>query len=682
MNTKQRNEAGSIIPLAALLVSVIIGMAALGLEITYGSASLEQSRHNAKLAAIAALEAYASDDSDNETTRRASALTRANEILQANYIVADRSQAANALTLDGSNGTPQLVAGRWYYQQIDANDPCAGDYPCFVTVPPDETANAFQIVGELFDPVPARFARVFGFKQLYNFSVNAIATMVPRQGCFLVDISASMVRETHPLDLTDPDNSKQFAFDLSDANHSAQWTQMENNYLNRSDGSPADQANPTIHYRSDYRKFRVFTDGQQSRWQKKYHPDGNKEPFFSSSALSSNRYMIDIFRDSNHQGPEPLRTVFEGLRTALQKFKDRKVAGDKACIIFYDNALAWPRVVKLTDDFDYLLSLTDFSIPTNGVIDLGSGFGLMMRHGLFPAAGSTTDMRLALINALGQFSDPVVSGFDESVPVSNFIVLIGDGLPNCPNCIPPERIESDYDLNGDGEIDGSDPYVIAHCLEGVIVGTTCDNPDHDANGDGIVDMHDFDFLGEAIGSPNLCNRYTCENTGENYRLAAEQLLQFVKQQVVPLEIPIHVVHVGDHVAPHTVDEFNQTGDACLTDSELRTLTRPFVRGGDANGNELDLQDLINAFDNMSPQNPFYQAADPLYRIATQTLGIWAPLRAPASSSCDCDPSALRRTIDSACPGRSKQEQMNNYMERIMGENPYRIVQERAPLTAP
>ena len=79
---------------------------------------------------------------------------------------------------------------------------------------------------------------------------------------------------------------------------------------------------------------------------------------------------------------------------------------------------------------------------------------------------------------------------------------------------------------------------------------------------------------------------------------------------------------------------------------------------------------------MGASEPFYEANRQMYDIARLTAGIWGPLR-PTGVACNpansCAP-GNQRTTDPEC--RSYPEQVNAYMKRIIGENPYQIVKEQ------
>lgn len=670
--TQKTTEAGTVLVMAAILVFAIMSIVALGIDITYSSASLEQARHNAKLSALAAIDAYMKSDELLEEDRRNDALVRADEVASLNLMVGDLSSSARQLELYAANPTsiPGLVPGRWYYAlNSDGSDPCVNgeSVPCFVphSQDDDEITNAFQLVGHLYDNVPAKFARAFGVQTVTPVTVDAIATIVPRHGCFVVDLSSSMVRETHL------DGVAEFVFNMSEPDHQQMYSNLG---ATRANASPVAQADPTIHFQDDYVPLSSLLDSDfTSGGYDTHHPDPNSQTIYRVSSLASaNNYLVDVYRDSVHRGPEPLRTVFEGLRTAIQAFRKRATSGDKACIIFHDSAFEWPRIINLTDDFDYLESLTDFDYDPNvDTLNPNSGFGLMIAHRLFPEYGAQTDIKKALGEALRQFSD--YNTLSAGVPISNFIVIISDGLINCTDCLDDAKLLNDYDLNGNGVFDATDTAIADSCINGSTM-LVCSSSNLDANVDGLTDSYDVLFLNNHVGDiySRQCNVLGCSHNYPHFKMASDQLLTFVEQRVARANIELHVILAGSHVAPHTVD-YDDGNGGCMNDAQARHGLQSFVRGGDASGSTMS--DPDTAFDTMSAANPFYEANSVMYDLARLTGGVWGPLRPPGPAPCVlCDPNQTRRITDPLC--RPLAEQMNHYMDRIMSENPYQIVRER------
>jgi hypothetical protein len=138
-----------------------------------------------------------------------------------------------------------------------------------------------------------------------------------------------------------------------------------------------------VHYASDYSLVRTLSDAEYMLDPKfaDHHPSpsdmGGKYSVPHFSRFRVDAYPADI-------GPEPLTSVLTGLRQLITAMKEQAVAGDKIALIFYDDHLAWPRVVKLTSDWDYLLSLTDFR---SNIGAMGDPFDPSTNEILNPAPG-------------------------------------------------------------------------------------------------------------------------------------------------------------------------------------------------------------------------------------------------------------------------------------------------------
>lgn len=681
-------EQGAVIPLIALCTILFFILAAMVIDLTLLASSREQSQHFARLAALAALEAhFAVPGNPSITERVQAALDRAREVSQLNVLLSDKDKQRQ-VNAEVDPGTGAALEPGMYYFADDGTAPCSaigdGSYPCFVSADlsdPDTRITAYRISGSFYAGISTTLARAVLGKETFSVDVWATATVIPRHGCFLVDLSGSMGRETHPLKTiamqqNTPRTGRggELGFLLEGENnsiaedyyHTEFWNFLCTGDQNLSSNTCTGQSRPTndgewqtflgtplsdltkqeysrIHFHDDYVHKLTLGDkhwGQRQDYQD-HHPDPSTNPQYEvvadgSVADSGKWYYVDTYRDADgsdgytYGGAEPLRTVFAGLRTAIQKFKNRQVAGDQACLIMYDNKLSWPRVVKLTDDFDYLLKLTDFS--ANGTIssddpaildaDLTSvgtsGLELLIRHNMFPGGASSNFTNT--IQAISEAMTQLTEGNPDGGFSSDFIVAIGDGLNNCQTCSS-----------------GS-------CTAG------------------------------------------CQNLYGNYKQSQRDLIGTVSGTIQGKNIPLHWILVGSNVAPHTLDitlepDPNTGLGPCASDVEIRRLGKAFVLGGDENGDPYpDDATWQSAWENMG-NAPFYQANADAYELSWGTRGIWGPIRStpctdpanpPLCSGSIDDANPKRMFVDPQC--RSEEEQINAYMEKIIGDNPYTLVE--------
>ncbi len=685
----RKEDSGAILVLVALLLFVLLSLAALAIDVTIALSAHEQARQHARVAVLTAMEEYYSSINDGSSHSDAmdDAVERTNAVLTTNAIFTGGGHEDNIpqISRDQSDDAAQLTAGLWKTGNEETCD--TESAPCFMPLSEAELASgqhpsAFRIHGKLYRGIPTRIAEAIFGVSLIDFQVAATATFVPRVGCFLIDLSPSVAYETHvPWQDGGPYADPAGTPSTADAfgNRYAYITQDDNPHLafpfapmddgwmqlnaNQPERNSEEGYNSTKHYAADYTIQYVLADED--------YPGEVTDPTSALYRLSQHfvdpysdldRYSIPhpywahvdgyVEDDGTQHTPEPFGTFIRGVHEALQTFKDRKVSGDQACIIFFDRSTPWTHVVKLTSDFDYLLELTNLDVfdhlradefnpadPDNYSLaqayiannGLGEGRERLNRLGIFPQRFAHTDIRAALDEAFSQLSSEEGNG----VPSSHFITLITDGLQNC-------------------------------------------------HGEGF-----------------------CNNRYSHYRVGiAEVKAKIAEHANQERPVPIHIILSGDQVGPHTIDIINPEPpvsmelpngetDHCYTDEEYRQLPNAtdyhFVRGGnianDTEGQELwDNKDVI----------PFYQPNADLYEIAIVTRGLFGPLRARDDAYCEtildesqdyfdpkqyrplCDPVAnpahpeQRRDKDPYC--RSKEQQMKDYMSRIVGANPFTVVE--------
>jgi hypothetical protein len=137
--------------------------------------------------------------------------------------------------------------------------------------------NAFKVEGAfLGSGLNTFFARAFLGAGKVTFTTSMVATVQPRQGCFLVDNSASMVRETHDWSFGAflPDGAPgapagggfsmpayEYALYTWSINNPARiesniWGSISTNNPIRG----SNLTDPLVHYADDYRDLRFFQD--------------------------------------------------------------------------------------------------------------------------------------------------------------------------------------------------------------------------------------------------------------------------------------------------------------------------------------------------------------------------------------------------------------------------------------
>ena len=779
------NACGAVLPFVAIILIAIVTFFGFVLDINMLASSREQAQHFARFAALAALEKFHDPrlrclgsqtgaevdlyDPDVPDTnkfpcslcrRYQLAIERVNTLTQENTTVTAKEEtpvllpfntsAANCGMIAGTGDEAVLVPGEMVSDNGDT--PCADSNrrsPCFVELEITNGGNApsaFGIQGKYYRGLSTMWSKKVmdgEADNLHNLRVDAIATLIPRRGCFLVDISASSVRDTHvrqsitrndyraylrdgidppvidpwgnefayflgcpeidqgadPSDPSDDfltgtgfncrthdeENSQPDYTTLGDtrfigannlggnydniwgnpawplwSNHDRTWEWLN---LEKPTGAMSDRS-PIHHFADSYVLKHVYGDADY---------DANHHQFNPSPTQDSNKYtttfpdgawfnidmgMFDRSAYGGHQavttangaadnyfGPEPLRSILAGIRTSIERFETRQVAGDMACVIFYDKSLTWPRVFNITDNFAELREIFNFDAINASVLqpDIDAdittattgpvtGFEAIVRHGLFPRNpdNSFTNAVAAISEALTQLDNARQASGVES---ADFIVNISDGLTNC---------------------------------------ITCANP----------------ITGGCPDSPG-----TCSNEYNYYQQSMNDLrgsIQTIWADPAVRNIPLHVFMIGSAVGPHSLDIEEPDSDAgnrrCYPYHKVGGSGFSPVRGQDVGNNGLE-----DDFDNASSAQPFYQANVDWFEIAKLTRGLWAPIR-PSPPSCTmaltdsngnpCDPdnfgigASNRRVVDPFC--RTQDQQIVSYVDRILGDNPFQLVEPQWP----
>lgn len=373
------SQRGGVMVFVAASLVVLVMFLAYVVDINAVLLARERAQQFARFAALAAIEGYFSKTCTSNgpqcyQSRLNTALSSASDVGSANRLfnAKDSSDGSMQLALSTTSGDTcsdgrckaKLIPGRWI--AVDTNQECNGNPPCFVeNIPGSTSANAFKVIGAYKGGITGFFSRAFFGQEFLTFSASAVATVVPRRGMFLVDISPSATFETHPdpLHTKSGEAASAYAFQLGSnprSWHDDHWPHLQ---LNR---SASDPVNPRVHYQSDYVDVSPYIDsdfGTQQGWEGRslqlLHPDPFEDPNYviGESQSPTIKIKIDAFRVASYGGAEPLQTILQGLQGAVQQFKDRAVSGDKAGVIFYDDKFIWPRIVKPTSDFDYVLHL-------------------------------------------------------------------------------------------------------------------------------------------------------------------------------------------------------------------------------------------------------------------------------------------------------------------------------------
>lgn len=435
-------DAGAVLILLAILIATLVAIVALGVDTSLFASQRAKYDRTAEHAALAALERYLKTAAEAGKTPQLAlqdAVLRAEELSGANLEVhlssrfrADRSKSLSDLeaitggkldnSVGGQNG--RIFPGRWHFTAVDAancDSPPTPFKPCFETLQDSELANAIKVELSVHDQSPLKvlFSGIMpGVHR--DFTSVAVASLVPRRGVFLLDLSSSIVRDTH-LDAGSPGTVSEYAFYVDPTQTTScdpTWTSKLHPSLQPSFSAlaagprPNGPIDPLVHYRSEFQCFNV--------------------------PAVDERFGIDTVVQ-----PEPLTSVLDSIHIALEEFERRGVSADLVGVAGFDDQILAMRKLDMVrpssatvPEFQEFLDATDISLPIDQRLDkflFPRLFGgqTILSGGVLTRLPAMSDVNFALRSALQMITSS--PGYEVS---DNFVVLISDGLGNCTQNAP------------------------------------------------------------------------------------------------------------------------------------------------------------------------------------------------------------------------------------------------------
>lgn len=687
MRVTRRNrfsERGAILVLIEILLVGILLMVGLALDTAVVTTSKSEQRQSAEQVALESLHTYHSTAGPWNAKLQA-AKSRAESIAGVNFFIGkpflEDPSETSALAVGSPNGqNGAIYPGMWYFRppaicpSTASGCPCnsTGTYtgPCFEEYTAAEYAtrepNSFRVVLKFSNT--SRYKTVFMHLKgadTVMLSSEATAALIPRHGVFLIDLSRSSHSDTHmPYESASGAQrpikyAGESAFKVNSSCqpvlpntpngcmtqnvcsilggsypglYDAMWNTNSGLYgmlatpparLTIPPGMPVDIRK---HYRSDYQCYLVsYTDDRTGPETDNYLVDAD------THAVSTAAYPGEPV--TGYQGPEPLVSMLDGVNYALTELEKNKVPGDYMGAIGIDRSASIrertfamsPPDLNAATPYGELVYLSDIATQSSASIqDRYQG------HFFFPRLNASLNFPEALERARDMLRNT-----PDANNAENFIVLMSDGITNC---------------NGN---------------------RLCDSPDSEqAFSDSFIET-------------------------ENY----------VDQNLVPDSIKLHFILLGDNVGPHTlVYKSNRYSDRCMVDTEARTDPSgaiDFVESVTGNA------PFMNAMRYAAGQ--YYFGPNKFYRLVRKTDGVWGPVRRACQYGVNLSP-ALNSTcknasanssppfskITSSNPslprdssgnpvadgygrlmcdiaGRSRREQIREYMGEILSRTPYTVV---------
>ena len=222
-----RNNRGAILVFVAITLVVLLGFLALVIDVGIGESGRSEEQTAVQNAALAAMSTYvralktpvaqrtisAQEAAQTSAERVISASNRISTAYRQNQRPSTNLTATNNPSIDGSITDGSITFGKmlWDTPNPTATPPAGSDLdrcrniaPCFVpmaipanTATPAGDATAIEIkTSSSSNPLKTIFGRIFGAAR-YDIETSAIATLIPQNYLFLVDLSPSIVDQSH-----------------------------------------------------------------------------------------------------------------------------------------------------------------------------------------------------------------------------------------------------------------------------------------------------------------------------------------------------------------------------------------------------------------------------------------------------------------------------------------------------
>ena len=635
-------ERGAVIVLIVLFVVVVLVFAALALDTTFNltqRGEVQWLTRQVGLGAIEVIQDRAPSDTDAVLWERAR--DRAEMLAQGNMgrmmgHLAKRGTMANMNTigvkkadgtwlqdassvdLDGDSGWMQ--SGNWYFDpQPPASNPCGVGTlfkPCFIAANPDEGGNALKLRLQLAPATPLQ--QMFGRMMWLNspglqLNSEAVAAIVPRYLITLLDVSGSVVNESH---------------------FGANFT-TRGRFVYR---DPEDDVATTVGGTS-YPGFNSLsavrgtdTDGAH------YYQDDYVRVVFPSTdeygAIKNKAFRVDNFyyrgtgtTNVDQRMPKPLNIILDGIQKTLVYFKDRKISADRVGIVGFDdqsngasifNRGSWVDDSGLkytmhqpdTSDTGFARLLEGTDITLGYETTLGVPRTSRLEPMLLPQNRGSTDIPYSLGIALKMLKH---GGKQSKARKSLLIVSDGGSI-----CVPQSCKSSCFDALA---VPGSIPPAYSPlsgcltCLENNVT-----DPSNTTQVDAFVAK-----LGEnrACGGAYNYGHSALGASIDEFRKLFDSATDYLRL----LDIQVNVFLMGGSFGTHELVYAKGVGLGCMTQAEM-----------------VDAGLAITNPNGLAPDNtPYYPTR--MAEAVKNTGGVWAAIRTPC-------PSNVVALLDAACNDRA------------------------------
>lgn len=699
----KQKGAGFYLVFTAISIFVLCLFGLLVLGVGFLTINKTKVQAVANLTAYAALSGFMESPSKIYSERATAGLAKANDIVRANRPIASKSGNFGSLTMPpntaDADSSGEVVFGRWHFEDPDGSanpqDPCTGEYPCFVANGPNEPADAIanaaqvKVRNQSGNDIIAPLASMLGYTG-FTIDATATATIVQRCTGFLIDTSLSVTQETHEtvsfpiwndIELTAPPQS--YPRIRSDSVHKAPtfyayreaptyadgirppsplngtgaippscsatglstndlmqlvWCayQSDTNFDLRDSSVPLYmRIDPKLHFASDYAITSSNSVADAIEITKDI--DGEEVPIF-----------IDKFYDGvNHLGPQPFATFLRAFNSASRRMIEQQVSGDRALLAGFAgkmierqvDGVAAPGFVGPTADLGYIAQLTNYLNLGVYMQDITGVYTPYSLNGEVSVEKHPNFLDMGLV-PLSIVEKPQ----QESTHLAEGLYRVATALTEqCPSGSAKSII-----LATDG---------IATCMWG-----------NDTTSPG-------DYSPE--------NASSCEPDVEHYLAAEAQVLgPHVLSHLLENDISVTTLVRGAQVDPHYLNIQKMPVPASGTYPEGEKYY-DYFEAVELGYSGLGLKPLVlNNLPATIEDVPFHRALGLLVELSARTGGIYCPLLDPSANQMDYLNGRLRDSVRlqnqperRALYNLTVPEQATDCALRALGNNPYILVEK-------
>lgn len=647
-NPDRHHDKGAVLPLLALLILPLILVMGFTVDVGLILNTKNQQSLITQHAALSALSEYVKvlahhqGDGDKYEAAVHRAKETASRVAKVNVTLIDRvlknrndrigDSIEDVAVSDGedqdSSHEAELEFGRYIHtDESDANEdpdsaPECEPSPCFIrqsVTAEDNNAIRFTMRVAEENPLKTFFLKFVGISQMRH-KESAVATLIPRNDMFLIDLSPTVYYENYSQQVLTTDEGatidgsrSKFSYALADtykdfiipsgarigetcgepdANcqlSSSSDTQIWASQLFQS--VEGEQPHPMVKYRDDYRVHKVTFNKDQINEYFDY--------FLVHSYDRDAETGLDTF-----PRPEPLASILRSVHGAMDILQSRALVNDKIGIFGFDsesNSTTSQQGLYVSDEPRFL-DISTPSLASSNFLDFFEAtryetrddFEKSLSLALFPRPGRYSDLHSALYLALGKIS---TAG---SLKIGkNSVFLFTDGLANCAH---------DVVLNEEGKV--LIPF---------------------------KKYSDSDYP------------YPCEHSGKYIHASIASITDPVFIDAFKSrEISVNIALVGANSGAHFLAR-KSNSNGCVEHVEAAKYSHDmYVNSGIP---ETVTETYIQELDDDLVNNRKLYVANELYKLVHETRGLWVPIMAQAFYTGPNDekiPLNFNADLNSAC----------------------------------